>query len=273
MRGRRIVANAMHAPVPQPIDAELLLLAYRSGVFPMADNRDDPEVFWVEPRRRAILPLGGFHCSASLARTLRRGRFRVTCNAAFDRVIALCAESAPDRSETWISGRIAASYRALHRLGNAHSIECWQGDSLVGGLYGVGFDRVFCGESMFSRVPDASKVALAWLVAALSHSSGRRSEATLLDCQFMTAHLASLGAVEISQKRYVALLREAQAEGAGGGGGAAGDGAAVGAGVGVALAAGDGLPAGFTALLDGAAAAGFASSPGNFIAQSFTQTS
>ncbi len=257
---------AMHASVPPPIDAELLLLAYRSGVFPMADNRDDPEVFWVEPRRRAILPLDGFHCSASLARTLRRGKFRVTCNAAFDAVIAACAEAAPDRAETWISGRIAASYRHLHRLGYAHSIECWHGETLVGGLYGVGFERVFCGESMFSRVPDASKVALAWLVAAL-----RRGGATLLDCQFMTTHLASLGATEISQKRYVALLREAQAAGAGGS--AAGDGAALGAGEGVALAAGAGLPAGFAALLVDAAAAGFGSSPANFIAQSLTQTS
>ena len=261
---------AMHAPVPQPIpetiDAELLLLAYRSGVFPMADNRDDPEVFWVEPRRRAILPLDGFHCSGSLTRTLRRGKFRVTCNAAFDAIIAACAEAAPDRAETWISGRIAASYRRLHRLGHAHSIECWHGENLVGGLYGVGFDRVFCGESMFSRVPDASKVALAWLVAAL-----RRGGTTLLDCQFMTTHLASLGAVEISQKRYVALLREAQATGAGGG--ATGAGAALGPGEGVALGAGTGLPAGFAALLDGAAVAGFGSSPGNFIPQSLTQTS
>jgi len=279
------MASTMHAPVPQPIpetiDAELLLLAYRSGVFPMADNRDDLEVFWVEPRRRAILPLDGFHCAGSLARTLRRGKFRVTCNTAFDAVIEACAEAAPDRAETWISGRIAASYRELHRLGHAHSVECWHGDSLgaklVGGLYGVGFDRVFCGESMFSRVPDASKVALAWLVAALSHNSGaRRGGATLLDCQFMTTHLASLGAVEISQKRYVALLREAQAEGAVGGaagGGAAGDGAALGAGEGVALAAGVGLPSGFAALLADAAAAGFGSSPGNFIAQALTQTS
>lgn len=257
---------AMHASVPPPIDAELLLLAYRSGVFPMADNRDDPEVFWVEPRRRAILPLDGFHCSSSLARTLRRGKFRVTCNAAFDAVIAACAEAAPDRAETWISGRIAASYRDLHRLGHAHSIECWHGENLVGGLYGVGFDRVFCGESMFSRVPDASKVALAWLVAAL-----RRGGASLLDCQFMTTHLASLGAAEISQKRYVALLREAQATGAAGG--AAGVGAALGAGEGVAFAAGVGLPAGFAALLVDAAAAGLGSSPGNFIPQSLTQTS
>ncbi|HUQ14065.1 MAG TPA: leucyl/phenylalanyl-tRNA--protein transferase [Novosphingobium sp.] len=257
----------MHAPVaPPPIEPELLMLAYRSGVFPMADAHDDPQVFWVEPRRRAILPLDGLRVSRSLARTLRRGRFEVTCNAAFDAVIAACAEAASDRAETWISGRIAASYRALHRASAAHSIECWQGGELVGGLYGVGFDRAFCGESMFSRVPDASKVALAWLVAAL-----RRGGATLLDCQFMTDHLASLGAVEISQKRYLALLRAAQA------GVGAAEGVAAGAGEagGAALAdgAGLGLPDGFAALRGDAFATGLASSPGKLIAQFLTQTS
>ena len=270
--------RAMHAPVapepiPEPIDAELLLLAYRSGVFPMADARDDPQVFWVEPRRRAILPLDGFHVSRSLARTLRRGRFEVTCNRAFDAVIAACAEAAPDRAETWISGRIAASYRELHRRGHAHSIECWQhgarGAELVGGLYGVGFDRAFCGESMFSRVPDASKVALAWLVAAL-----RRAGATLLDCQFMTGHLASLGAVEITQKRYLARLAEAQAGvGVEEGGGGLGDAVGEGGGEGEADDEAGGLPAGFAALLGDALAAGLDSSPGKLIAQSLTQTS
>ena len=175
----------MHAPAASPIEPDLLLSAYRAGIFPMADARDDPEVFWVEPRMRAILPLEGFRLSVSLARTLRRERFAMTCNAAFDAVIEACAASREGRSETWISGRIAASYRELHRLGWAHSIECWQDGALVGGLYGVGFDRVFCGESMFSSQRDASKVALAWLVAAL-----RRANASLLDCQFMTDHLA-----------------------------------------------------------------------------------
>ena len=195
---------------PQPHRPELLMLAYRGGIFPMADSRDDPEVFWVEPHTRAILPLNGFRCSHSLARTLRRGHFRVSCNEAFADVMEACA--APRRArhgdasgESWISERIVASYVQLHRLGHAHSIECWQGDVLVGGLYGVGFDRVFCGESMFSRVPDASKVALAWLVAAL-----RRGGVELLDCQFITPHLASLGAVEISQSRYLQRLKAAQ---------------------------------------------------------------
>ena len=278
----------MHSPhQPSPIPPDLLLLAYRSGIFPMADSRDDPEVFWVEPHTRAILPLGGFHCSRSLARALRRGRYRVTCNMAFARVMEQCA--APRRAtnngeggESWISARIMASYLELHRLGHAHSLECWQPasdgtDRLVGGLYGVGFDRVFCGESMFSRASDASKVALAWLVAAL-----RRCGAELLDCQFTTPHLASLGTVEVSQARYVELLRLAQrpyAAGAALGEGAAlgaalGEGAALGAGtVGAGLATGAplALPAGFAALL--ASAGNSSSSPGNFIAQSLTQTS
>ncbi|MFZ5744087.1 MAG: leucyl/phenylalanyl-tRNA--protein transferase [Pseudomonadota bacterium] len=257
----------MHAPVPaQIIEPDLLMMAYRSGIFPMADARDDPEIFWVEPRRRAILPLDGFNCSRSLARTLRRGRFTVTCNADFGAVMQACAAPRRESGETWISGRIEASYQRLHELGRAHSIECWQDGELVGGLYGVGFDRAFCGESMFSRVPDASKVALAWLVAAL-----RRGGAQLLDCQFMTDHLASLGAIEISQARYLALLKAAQrsTEGAA----ALGAGAGAGVGEGVADGAGLALPAAFGALLADAAAAGLSSSPGNFIAQSLTQTS
>jgi leucyl/phenylalanyl-tRNA--protein transferase len=261
----------VHAPVSPPIiDPELLMLAYRSGIFPMADHRDDPDIFWVEPRLRAILPLDGFHLSHSLARTLRRGTFTVTCNTAFAEVMDACA--APRRNdeggESWISRRIAASYQVLHGLGHAHSIECWQDGELAGGLYGVGFDRVFCGESMFSRERDSSKTALAWLVAAL-----RRAGAQLLDCQFITPHLASLGAIELSQARYLALLRAAQlpysgvgvGEGAGGGAGAAALGEAAGAGAALAL------PEGFAALLDDAS--GLSSSPGNFIAQLLTQTS
>jgi len=271
----------VHAP-GKIIDPQLLMLAYRSGIFPMADSRDDPEVFWVEPRLRAILPLDGFRCSRSLARTLRRGRFTVTCNAAFTAVMEACAAPRRESEETWISERIASSYTALHYEGFAHSIECWQDEDgggggsrrrLVGGLYGVGFDRVFCGESMFSVVPDASKVALAWLVAAL-----REAGAELLDCQFMTEHLASLGAIEISQARYLTLLKRAQEprpRDQSGWAGAAGAAAGAGAGEGLAEGAGTGaplaLPAGFAALL--AKAAGSSSSPGNFIAQSFTQTS
>ncbi len=260
--------NTVHAPATSPpLDPDLLLLAYRSGVFPMADGRDDGEVFWVEPRKRAILPLDQFHCSHSLAKALRRGTYSVTCNQAFERVITECAGPRADAQGTWISHRIEATYGLLHSLGHAHSVECWRDGALVGGLYGVGFDRVFCGESMFSRADNASKVALAWLVAAL-----RRGGCRLLDCQFITGHLASLGAVEISQADYLDQLRAAQSpiEGE-----AAADGLGDGLGDGLALgnAAGLALPAGFAALLADAAGAGASSSPGNFIAQSFTQTS
>jgi len=248
------------------IPPELLLQAYRAGIFPMSDSRDDPEVYWVEPRMRAILPLDGFHLSHSLARTLRRGRFRVTCNEAFDAVIDACAAPRAEAEDSWISLRIAESYRELHRHGQAHSIETWQAgpggtEVLVGGLYGVGFDRVFCGESMFSRASDASKVALAWLVAAL-----RRAGAELLDCQFTTPHLASLGAVEITQAQYLDRLQAALEPQVGGE-------SSAGAASGASAAGTGGLPAGFAALLVDAAAAGLSSSPGNFIAQSLTHTS
>ena len=191
----------MHAPKTSRIPVDLLLRAYRGGVFPMADHRRDTEVYWVEPRERAILPLDGFRLSKSLKKTLRQNRFRVTCNTDFPGVIAACAAPREEHAESWISHRIESSYNALHIAGHAHSIECWRGRELVGGLYGVAFDRVFCGESMFSRETDASKVALAWLVAGM-----RAAGYALLDCQFMTDHLARLGAEAIPQSRYMALL-------------------------------------------------------------------
>ena len=196
----------MHAPATSRIPVELLLRAYRSGIFPMADHRSDAEVYWVEPRERAIIPLDGLRLSKSFRKVLRQDRFRVTCDAAFDQVIGECAAPREEHAESWISHRIEASYNALHLAGHAHSIECWRDGELVGGLYGVGFDRVFCGESMFSRTDDASKVALAWLVAAM-----RAAGYALLDCQFMTEHLARMGAVALPQARYIDLL--AQAEG------------------------------------------------------------
>jgi len=262
-----------HPPIIPPA---LLLKAYRVGIFPMSDSRDDPDVYWVEPKMRAILPLQGFHMAKSLARTLRRGRFEVTCNAAFDAVIDACAAPRAAADGSWISLRLGASYRELHRLGHAHSIESWivdeQGERvLVGGLYGVGFGRVFCGESMFSRASDASKVALAWLVAAM-----RRARCELLDCQFTTPHLASLGAIEITQTQYLDRLKAALRPYAGGSAGASGiSGAGAGAGRGADWGAdwGTSVPAGFAALLADAAAGGPSSSPGNFIAQSFTHTS
>lgn len=263
----------MHAPV-KIIPSELLLTAYRSGIFPMADSREDEEIYWVEPRERAVIPLEPFHCSHSLAKAVRQDRFRVTCNADFAGVIAACAAPRPGHPESWISDRIAASYRALHLAGYAHSIECWQGGEIVGGLYGVGFDRAFCGESMFSRATDASKVALVWLVALLRHAGY-----TLLDCQFMTEHLASLGAVAMSRESYLAALAAAVAAGPapslptayasllGAAGSAAGNGVTVGAGV--VAGAGAARSVRSASSPDGSGA----SSPGKLILQSLTQTS
>jgi len=258
----------MHAPV-KIIPSELLLMAYRSGIFPMADSRDDEEIYWVEPRERAVIPLAGFRCAHSLAKVVRQDRFRVTCNADFAGVVEACAAPRPGHPESWISGRLAASYRALHLAGHAHSIECWVGERMVGGLYGVGFDRAFCGESMFSRATDASKVALVWLVALLRHAGY-----TLLDCQFMTEHLASLGAVPVTREDYLAELTGAVAAGpaptlpeayasllgAAGSGVAVGDGVAVGVGAAGAAVSSPSLATG-------------ASSPGKLILQSLTHTS
>lgn len=183
------------------LDPLMLLRAYAIGVFPMSDDRDAEEIYWVEPKSRAILPLDGFHLSHSLAKTLRVDRFRVTVNADFSGIVRLCAEVASDRPTTWINHDIEGSYAQLHRLGFAHSVECWEGEELVGGLYGVSLGRAFFGESMVSRRTDASKVALAWLVARMKIGG-----MTLLDCQFMTDHLRSMGATEISQTDYRALL-------------------------------------------------------------------
>jgi len=143
------------------LDPRMVLGAYAVGVFPMADHRAADSVYWVEPKRRAILPLDGFRMSRSLRKTIAADRYRVTADTAFPAMIQLCAESAIDRPETWISGEIEAVFTALHRLGHAHSIECWDGDRLVGGLYGLALGRAFFGESMVSRARDASKVALA----------------------------------------------------------------------------------------------------------------
>jgi leucyl/phenylalanyl-tRNA---protein transferase len=182
------------------IDPDLLLRAYAIGVFPMSDSRDAEEIFWVEPRNRAILPLAGFRLARSLRKTLRAGAFEVTRDTAFAEVIRLCAK----RQETWINDQIERSFVQLHELGFAHSVECRQDGELVGGLYGVRLGAAFFGESMFSSRTDASKVALAWLVARLKVGNYQ-----LLDCQFMTEHLRSLGAIEISQKEYLDLLASA----------------------------------------------------------------
>jgi len=187
------------------LDPRLLLQGYATGIFPMADSRDAAELFWVEPRNRAILPLDRFHLSRSLRRTLRSGRFEVTHDREFPSVVTACA----DREETWINAELERAMLALHQSGHAHSIEVRLRGELVGGLYGVKLGGAFFGESMFSRARDASKIALAWLVARL-----RVGNFTLLDCQFMTEHLASLGAIAVPRETYVALLSAALGGGA-----------------------------------------------------------
>ncbi|SMR83272.1 leucyl/phenylalanyl-tRNA--protein transferase [Aliiroseovarius halocynthiae] len=170
------------------------------GVFPMAEGRDDPEVFWVDPKHRGIIPLDGFHLSRSLARTIRREPFQITLNRDFAGTVAACA----DRDETWINDTIFDLYRQLHQKGHAHSLELWEGAELVGGVYGVTCGGAFFGESMFSRRRDASKIALAFLVAHL-----KTCGFTLFDTQFLTPHLASLGAIEIPRAAYHVLLDNA----------------------------------------------------------------
>lgn len=199
------------APRSADLDPDLVLRAYAMGVFPMAEHRDEDSVFWVEPRQRAIMPLDGFHLSRSLRKTIAGDRFRITADAAFEQVIALCAETAPDRPDTWINPAIEKVFAELHRRGFAHSVETWDGDRLAGGLYGLALGRAFFGESMFSRVRDASKVAIAALVARL-----RVGGFELLDCQFMTDHLASLGAVEVPRETYLSMLSDALGEGSAG---------------------------------------------------------
>ena len=179
---------------------ELLMRAYSMGVFPMSEHRDDPDIFWVDPRLRGVFPLDGFHISRSLARAIRRTDFTVSINRAFADVVTGCA----DRAETWINAEIFALYQALHQGGAAHSLELWEGDALVGGVYGVTLGAAFFGESMFSRRDNASKIALACLIDRL-----KRGGFTLFDTQFLTPHLASLGAVEIPRNAYHKRLEAA----------------------------------------------------------------
>jgi leucyl/phenylalanyl-tRNA--protein transferase len=183
-----------------PLTPELLLTAYASGVFPMSEGRDDPEIFWVDPHRRGVLPLDGLRISRSLARKVRRGGYEATLNTGFADVVDACA----DRPETWINAEIRAQYIALHRLGYAHSLEIRKGGTLIGGVYGVSSGAAFFGESMFSRQTDGSKLALVHLVDHL-----RRCGYMLFDTQFITDHLASLGAVEISRASYRTQLAKA----------------------------------------------------------------
>ncbi len=186
------------------ITPDLLLRAYSIGLFPMADSADDPELFWVEPELRGIIPLDDFHISKSLAKTIKRTPFDIRYDTAFEDVMKGCAAPAPDRPTTWINAKILSLYATLHKMGHAHSVEAWDGDELVGGLYGVSLGSAFFGESMFSRRTDASKICLVHLVERL-----RKRGFKLLDTQFTTEHLKSFGAVDVPKARYEKMLARA----------------------------------------------------------------
>jgi leucyl/phenylalanyl-tRNA---protein transferase len=186
------------------ITPQVLLKAYACGIFPMAESADDPGLYWIEPERRGVIPLDGLTVSRRLARTVRSDQFEVVVDRDFDAVIDGCAASADGRRSTWINRRIRRLYRSLFDIGHCHTVEVYQEGVLVGGLYGVDLAAAFFGESMFHRARDASKVALVHLVARLRHARYK-----LLDTQFVTDHLASLGAVEVPRRQYHRLLEEA----------------------------------------------------------------
>jgi leucyl/phenylalanyl-tRNA--protein transferase len=183
---------------------EILLRAYAVGLFPMAERRDDPTLYWVDPEKRGILPLDKFHIPRRLRRIVRQRAFEVRCDTAFAEVIRECAAPERGRQESWINAGIVDLYSSLFEMGRAHSVECWQGGKLAGGLYGVALGAAFFGESMFCRAPNASKVALVHLVARL-----RKGGFRLLDTQFVTKHLCQFGAQEIHRSGYRALLSDA----------------------------------------------------------------
>ena len=186
------------------ITPEVLLKAYACGIFPMAESADDPGLYWIEPEKRGVLPLDEFHVPRRLARVVRQDRFEVRIDSDFSGVLDGCAAPAPGRQRTWINGRIRQLYSSLYRMGQAHSVEAYLDGELVGGLYGVRLKGAFFGESMFSRVRDASKVALVHLAGRLKHGGF-----TLLDTQFITDHLAQFGADEISRREYQTRLDQA----------------------------------------------------------------
>ncbi|MEI9804380.1 MAG: leucyl/phenylalanyl-tRNA--protein transferase [Pseudolabrys sp.] len=186
------------------ITPEVLLKAYACGIFPMAESADDPALYWIEPDMRGIIPLEGFHIPARLARTIRTTPFTVWVDRDFDAVVDGCAEEKPDRARTWINARIRKIYRSLFDARHCHSVEVYDGDKLVGGLYGVSLGRAFFGESMFHHARDASKIALVHLMARLRAGGFR-----LLDTQYVTEHLKTFGAVEVPKRRYHRMLEEA----------------------------------------------------------------
>lgn len=189
---------------PLDLTPDMLLRAYAIGVFPMAEDRDDPDLFWIDPRIRGVIPLDGFHIPRRLRKTLRSNRFRVTFDRDFEGVMDGCAEESDRRPRTWINDKILTLYTALHRMDHAHSVEVWDGDRLVGGLYGVTLGGAFFGESMFSRERDASKTGLCHLVARLTFAGFH-----LLDTQFVTKHLERFGAKEVPRSDYRAMLSDA----------------------------------------------------------------
>jgi leucyl/phenylalanyl-tRNA---protein transferase len=189
---------------PSHLTPELLLRAYAEGIFPMAERRDDPTLFWVSPERRGVIPLDDFHVPRRLARTVRSDVFTVISDHSFLDVMLACAEPVPGRPQSWINDEILRLYTALHAVGHAHSVECWRNGKLVGGLYGVSLGGAFFGESMFSRERDASKVALVHLVAALKVGGY-----VLLDAQFRTDHLSQFGTTEITRSAYRTRLDDA----------------------------------------------------------------
>ena len=193
MAGRRSRNNG--------ITVDILLRAYSAGLFPMADSADDPELFWVEPEIRGIIPLDDFHVSKSLAKAMRKKPFDIRFNTAFEAVMAGCAAAAPDRPSTWINATIRKLYTELHQIGHAHSVEAWEGKELVGGLYGVSLGAAFFGESMFSRRTNASKICLVHLVERL-----KASGFVLLDTQFTTEHLKTFGAIDVPKQDYAKML-------------------------------------------------------------------
>ncbi|MBB4954212.1 leucyl/phenylalanyl-tRNA--protein transferase [Agrobacterium vitis] len=195
--GRKRSRNASITP-------DILLRAYSIGLFPMAESSDDPEIFWVEPEIRGIIPMDDFHISKSLAKAIRQKPFDIRFDTAFERVLDKCAEPAPDRPSTWINQTIRELYTALFNMGHAHSVEAFEGDELVGGLYGVSLGAAFFGESMFSRRTNASKISLVYLVERL-----KAQGFVLLDTQFTTDHLKTFGAIDLPKADYEILLQTA----------------------------------------------------------------
>nr|WP_316653631.1 leucyl/phenylalanyl-tRNA--protein transferase [uncultured Gellertiella sp.] len=191
----------------QQITPDVLLRAYSIGLFPMAESADDPDIYWVEPELRGVIPLDGFHVSRSLAKAIKKQPFEIRVNTAFAAVMDFCAAEAPDRPSTWINGTIRSLYTTLHSFGHAHSVEAFEGEELVGGLYGVSLGSAFFGESMFSRRTNASKICLVHLVERM-----KALGFTLLDTQFTTEHLITFGAIDVPKKAYAKLLEAAMAK-------------------------------------------------------------